>query len=179
MEEGLVLLQEIAKQVYKKIPKTHYIEKEDLIAWGFFGLSKALIKFDPLLAPNFENYARIKIYGAMMDGLGQTGFSERSSRGGSLKRGIKINYLQDCSLEAWKLESEDSPKNLEDFEVLKEAIQILPPLQQIIIRYYFWEDQKMSSIGEKLGRTQPNISDILFESLKQIKIFIESKNNAR
>ncbi len=61
------LVKEIAFKLLNKLPS--FIALDDLIQDGYVGLLDALYKYNPDLGSSFETYAKIRIHGAMLDGL--------------------------------------------------------------------------------------------------------------
>jgi len=61
------LVNEIAGHIYFKLPPD--LEYTDLVGYGFLGLLDAIDKFDPDRGNGFPTYARIRISGAIIDGI--------------------------------------------------------------------------------------------------------------
>jgi RNA polymerase sigma factor for flagellar operon FliA len=66
-QQYLPLVQSQAKLLYKKI--NYNVDLEDLIQSGVLGLLDALEKYKESDSAQFETYAKIRIYGAMVDQL--------------------------------------------------------------------------------------------------------------
>src|SRR5690606_312708 len=56
------------------------VDVDDLISYGFFGLSDALERFEPDRSVKFETYASQRIWGSMIDGLRASDWVPRSVR---------------------------------------------------------------------------------------------------
>ena len=65
--EYAYLVNESARHIYRKLPPD--MEYTDLVSHGFIGLLDAIDKFDPERGNGFPTYARIRINGAIIDGI--------------------------------------------------------------------------------------------------------------
>lgn len=63
----LSLVSIIAGRVAISLPA--YVDRDDLISSGFFGLLDAIERYDPVRANKFETYAGVRIRGAILDYL--------------------------------------------------------------------------------------------------------------
>lgn len=78
LEAYVPLVKQVAGQLMSGLPST--VELGDLMGYGTMGLIDALQKFEPGLGVKFETYARIRIRGAILDGLRVTDWAPRSLR---------------------------------------------------------------------------------------------------
>lgn len=76
--EHLYLVKVIAQKLYAKMPG--FVELDDLIQWGYFGLADAVRRFDPGRGNKFNTFASYRIRGAMFDGMRDDDIASRSSR---------------------------------------------------------------------------------------------------
>lgn len=67
IERYLPLVKLVASRIAISLPQ--YVDKDDLISNGFFGLLDAIEKFDPMRAIKFETYAVVRIRGSMLDAI--------------------------------------------------------------------------------------------------------------
>lgn len=74
----LLLVHQVARQVARVLPPS--IELDDLVGWGTDGLLDALRRFDDAGATSFRTYARIRIRGAILDGLRGLDWLSRTGR---------------------------------------------------------------------------------------------------
>lgn len=74
----LPLVEKLAKRMKKRLPS--FVEEEDLVSYGVFGLIESVTRYDPNLATRFETFATVRIQGAMIDGLRKMDWAPRSSR---------------------------------------------------------------------------------------------------
>lgn len=76
--EHLWLVQRIAQKMIARMSQK--IELGDLIGWGHLGLLDAAVKFRPEAGTLFKQYAAMRIYGAIFDGLRELDVIPRSVR---------------------------------------------------------------------------------------------------
>jgi len=67
IERYLSLVKLVAGRMAISLPP--YVDKDDLISNGFFGLLDAIEKYDPVRGIKFETYAVIRIRGSMLDAI--------------------------------------------------------------------------------------------------------------
>ena len=63
----LSLVNVIAGRIAISLPA--YVDRDDLISCGFFGLLDAIERYDPVRGNKFETYAGVRIRGAILDSL--------------------------------------------------------------------------------------------------------------
>lgn len=67
IERYLPLVKLVASRLAISLPQ--YVDKDDLISNGFFGLLDAIEKYDPSRGIKFETYAVVRIRGSMLDAI--------------------------------------------------------------------------------------------------------------
>ncbi len=67
IENYLPLVKLVAGRIAISLPQ--YVDKDDLISNGFFGLLDAIEKYDPTRGIKFETYAVVRIRGSMLDAI--------------------------------------------------------------------------------------------------------------
>lgn len=67
VEQYLTLVKMVAGRIAISLPQ--YVDKDDLVSNGFFGLLDAIEKFDPTRGIKFETYAVARIRGAILDAI--------------------------------------------------------------------------------------------------------------
>ncbi|MDS1029547.1 FliA/WhiG family RNA polymerase sigma factor [Bacillota bacterium LX-D] len=75
-EDFLPLVKLIVNHLQVRLPA--YLETDDLIGWGVFGLLEAFQKFDPQRGIKFESYATPRIKGAILDAIRKHSWAPRS-----------------------------------------------------------------------------------------------------
>jgi RNA polymerase sigma factor for flagellar operon FliA len=87
------LVRYVASQVSTGMPQ--WIEQNDLVGYGVFGLIDAIEKFDPNRNTKFETYAITRIRGAIMDELRSIDWVPRSLRGRIRELKVVMRNLED------------------------------------------------------------------------------------
>lgn len=72
------LVKSVAKRMSSGLPP--FVQEEDLVSYGIFGLIDAIEKFDPDRGYKFETYAVTRIKGAILDELRALDWAPRSVR---------------------------------------------------------------------------------------------------
>lgn len=85
IEKHVGLVRLLAQRQLKDIPP--WMERDDLISYGYFGLIDAAERFDPERGVKFESFATPRIRGAILDGLRAVDWVPRSVR--SLGRDVR------------------------------------------------------------------------------------------
>jgi len=88
--EHMSLVKRIARQIHR--PMRGYVPLDDLVQDGMLGLIEAAGRFDEAAGAPFEAYARMRIRGAILDGMRRASPSTR--RANSLKRKVAVAMTQ-------------------------------------------------------------------------------------
>ena len=67
IERYLPLVKTVAGRIAVSLPQ--YVDRDDLISNGFFGLLEAIDRYDPARGVKFETYAAVRIRGSILDGI--------------------------------------------------------------------------------------------------------------
>ncbi|WP_227767210.1 FliA/WhiG family RNA polymerase sigma factor [Zhaonella formicivorans] len=76
-EDYLPLVKYIVGRLQVKLPP--YLDSEDLLSYGIFGLLEAMAKYDPERGIKFETYATPRIRGAVLDAVRKASWAPRST----------------------------------------------------------------------------------------------------
>lgn len=76
-EDYLPLVKYIVGRMQVKLPP--FMDQEDLISSGIFGLLDAIEKYDPARGIKFETYATLRIRGAVLDAVRKANWAPRST----------------------------------------------------------------------------------------------------
>lgn len=90
IERYLPLVKRIAGRLAMSLPT--YVDEDDLVGHGMFGLLEAMERFDPSRGVKFETYASLRIRGAIIDGLRVMDWVPHSAR-------QRIKRVQEAFLE--------------------------------------------------------------------------------
>lgn len=75
-EDYLPLVKQVVGRMQIKLPS--YLDQEDLLSYGIFGLLEALEKYEPERGIKFETYAIPRIRGAVLDAIRKANWVPRS-----------------------------------------------------------------------------------------------------
>ncbi|MFH1998094.1 MAG: FliA/WhiG family RNA polymerase sigma factor, partial [Planctomycetota bacterium] len=78
VEHYLPLVRTVADRVSSRLPK--FVDPDDLMSAGIFGLLKAIENFDPERGTKFETYCRLRVKGSMLDELRSQDWIPREAR---------------------------------------------------------------------------------------------------
>ena len=94
VEKYLPLIKHIASRININLPP--YIEYEDLISYGIFGLMQAIDRYDITKGVKFETYAYTRIRGSIIDELRKLDWIPQNTR-------KKAKMIQDAFFELGKV----------------------------------------------------------------------------
>lgn len=156
-ESDLQLVAAIAKRVAGETGGA--VEPGDLMAWGTFGIMDAKSKFEPNSQVPFEAYARVRIRGAILDGM-------RQFKPGTRRETPEFSVLEDIAVEGNQIELAERK------ELLREVIghaRSLPTKQRSVIVQYYLGGMDMPSIAEAMGVSVSHVSRIHANGIDRIK----------
>jgi RNA polymerase sigma factor for flagellar operon FliA len=176
------LVKKIALYLKARIPD--YFEAEDLIQIGMIGLIEASRNFDPSIGVSFDEYAKRRIKGAILDEVRKASSLSRlavknnreySSAKNSLTNSLgrqptnEFNLVQlDNDLIEADGAFEDQQSNpmlsIEQAELsdrLTNEISKLDERSKLIISLYYVEELNMKEIGAVIGVNESRVSQLL------------------
>ena len=176
------LVKDIAKKIANKLPPI--VNVDDLICEGYFGLYRAMERFDKTKASSendaFLRFAKIKIRGAIIDFIRQFSWGSRGSY-------IDMQSL-DISISNEKSNSDaDTPgANLVDkfgepyydmnsAQLFEKIICLLEDERvENIIRLRFIYGLTLDEIGNVLNMTEPNVYQLLSNGINKLRFIWET-----
>jgi RNA polymerase sigma factor for flagellar operon FliA len=93
VEHYLPLVKGVAERVSSRLPK--FIDPDDLMSAGIFGLLKAIDNYDPFRGTRFETYCRLRVKGSMLDELRSQDWIPREARNREAKLNSAVSKLKD------------------------------------------------------------------------------------
>jgi RNA polymerase sigma factor for flagellar operon FliA len=93
VEHYLPLVKMQAEKVSSRLPK--FIDPDDLMSAGTFGLLKAIENFDPDRGTRFETYCRLRVRGSMLDELRSQDWIPREARNREARLMSAVSRLKD------------------------------------------------------------------------------------
>ena len=136
------LLRPIALSLKERLPAS--IEVDDLVHWGWFGLSDAADRYDEKRADSFESYVRLKIRGRMLD-------EARKEYRDATHEQVDENVYQ---LRASEPLPDAIVEGEQTLEQLARAIDTLSERQKKVIVLRFDRGLTQQEAGEELGISQ-------------------------
>lgn len=167
-----------------------FIDYDDLVSLGMYGLLQALERFDPAKGVKFETFAFYRIKGAITDGLRKmnpiknkntalfSNFEEISSdeyiSEGEEHYGVMlwdlININKDLINDPqYELELSETKK------VLAEAIGRLPEKEKIVVSLYYYEGLTLKEISRVLDLTPARISQLHSKAIRRLRGYLSRK----
>lgn len=148
---NLELARKIARQRKTKIST---VSLDDLESAAYFGLVQAAESYDVQKSDNFVQYAIFKIFGAIRDYLRELVWGPRK---------------KPWSKKDQNFDEVVGPNHKQDDEIFYKIIAILPENNQIALKKYYVDCEKMSDIANILGVNESRVSQIISESKKVLK----------
>jgi RNA polymerase sigma factor (sigma-70 family) len=149
--DNLHLAEKLAKSKKKKLTNVSY---DELKSAAYLGLVEAANNYRKEENDCFPSFAIFRIIGAIQDYLRELSWGSRSN---PLKNNHSILDEQPCK------------KNNLNFDDFDEIIQILPPVNKMVLKLYYQEDKKIREIAGTLNVHESRISQILTESKLRLK----------
>lgn len=160
----------IAYAFRRKLPPT--VETDDLTAAAMSGLWDA-VRFHPEAAPGFENYAAMRVRGAVLDELRAQDWLPRRHRA-KVEEGttVRVHVVFDEE-EREKLESEDDfetdlSRKLMARKLVRYLRYLMPRERRIVVSHYF-RGEKFHDIGVGMGISEPRVSQIHSRAMKKLR----------
>lgn len=166
------LVRQIAGGFQRKLPVN--VLREDLIAAGMAGLWDGIRRNSANIGESFEWYIRVRIRGAIIDELRSQDWLPRRARAILASVGaddakvrpravIRFDELgESAQAQALRKESgiEDDIAREESLEVVREAIDRLPPRERHVIVQHYFHGVKFKTLGNEFGVSEPRISQL-------------------
>ena len=152
-------------------------DKETLFQYGALGLLAAEKKYDKTKG-KFKTYAWHKIRGAILDGIrkerpqGFTWIKVDTNPPEMLSFQTPVVEWTEFNLEEIIGGSEFEDR-LATHQVVEFALSQLSQRDRRVIRWYFWDGFTQGEIGNKIGRTEGRVCQILQESLEHMRYKID------
>jgi RNA polymerase sigma factor for flagellar operon FliA len=153
--------EKLARQKSQNTPK--FIEFDELRSAAYYGLIKAVDKFNPELDVSFSTYAYIRIVGAMKDWLRQLSWGGRTNF-------VKLASLDDENENgeclADMIPDEEEIYSPDFFDVVTRNMDDMS--KRIVIMYYI-RDLTLKQIGAELGVSESRVCQIMSQVRTHIK----------
>ena len=173
------LVRQIVARFLRRLPPS--VLREDLMASGTLGLLDALRK-SPGAGPTFEGYARIRIRGAVLDGLRAQDWLPRRARGrdadaralgdtsGMALVGLDdVGELASLSLTDSHASPYDQVADHMQRAALDGAVAQLPEREASIVKWHYFDDVSFTDIAARLSVSPPRISQLHARALFRMR----------
>jgi len=179
LEPYMHLVHQTVGRFLRRLPRS--VLREDLVAAGTFGLMTAIQKHVGPRDAQFEWYARVRIRGAILDELRQQDWLPRTQRAkASAGRPSQPPALVLVSIDnasehppAVATSEDASPLALverqSEYNVVGKMLEHLPPREQEILNLHYFEGLLFRDIADKLGVSQPRVSQLHARALERLK----------
>jgi RNA polymerase sigma factor for flagellar operon FliA len=142
------------------------VEEDDLVSYGIFGLFDAIEKFDPSLGWKFSTYARVRIRGAIIDGMRQSDWVPRSVK-------VRPHLIYVDGIEDGEEIVLGDPFTMFDAEeikqILRHVIDTLPERERQVLSLYYYDDLLLREVGDKFDRSEAWASKIHARGLRLLR----------
>ena len=148
------------------LPMPSSVEEDDLVSYGIFGLFDAIEKFDPSLGWKFSTYARVRIRGAIIDGMRQSDWVPRSVK-------VRPHLIYVDGIEDGEEIVLGDPFTMFDAgeikQILRHVIDTLPERERQVLSLYYYDDLLLREIGDKFDRSEAWASKIHARGLRLLR----------
>ncbi len=178
------LVHKIVGGFQRRLPRN--VLREDLIAAGMAGLWDAIRRHGEKKDEGFEWYVRVRVRGAILDELrAQDWLSRRARRaaaatGDSLPpRVVRLDDVGEweqnrCLATLPEAEAELSEQLVRDH--LQKAVETLPERERLIVSEHYFNHVKFKSLGERLGVSEPRISQLHSRAMQRLRSAVNDQN---
>jgi RNA polymerase sigma factor (sigma-70 family) len=155
---NISLAQKLARAKKRKV---YHVSLEELEAAAFLGLVEAAHGFDDDDADRFPVFAFFRVAGAINDYLRELAWGPRR---------------EPLQQEVFDLSSLASKEEVEHAtEVFESIVAVLPDVNQVVLRKYYIECEKLHQIADGIGVHESRVSQILSDSRGRLRRFWENK----
>lgn len=153
------------------------VSVDDFIQWGWFGMRRAIERFDPTRGISFKSFASPHIRGAMIDGLRNWNWVPRGERdkGGEIPRFISSDQDDDRAGESWASQlkemtaADTASDQLEQVDQVNNLTKCLPELHQQVMRMWALTGLDQVQIARAIGVSESYVSQIFNKSIELLK----------
>lgn len=139
---------------------------EELASYGMLGLVEAARRYQPGRGVPFATFARVRIRGAILDGLAAFGPAASSRRRGyKTMRGSTLAASVPCDREL--ADQALSRRRLR--RVLHEAVNQLSSRERRVLEQRYWQQVSLVEIGRDLGVSKSRASRIHARCLRKVR----------
>lgn len=174
------IVKRLAAKLAFRLPS--HVQLGDLECAGMSGLWDALLALRSREIEHFDNYARLRIKGAMKDELRREDWATRHAR--RIERGDGVNRMKILLFESpadyahLSIAKRDTELELDEKRLLDralDALEHLPPRTAKVLREYFLEERTSLELAKELGVSEPRISQLLKHGVSIVRDVLNGK----
>ncbi|HTQ02236.1 MAG TPA: sigma-70 family RNA polymerase sigma factor [Polyangiaceae bacterium] len=178
------LVHKIVGGFQRRLPRN--VLREDLVAAGMAGLWDAIRRHGEKHDEGFEWYVRVRVRGAILDELRAQDWLSRRARRAAAATGDsmppRVVRLDDvgeweqnrCLATSPEAESEYTEQLVRDH--LAKAVETLPERERLIVSEHYFNHVKFKSLGERLGVSEPRISQLHSRAMQRLRSAVAEQN---
>jgi RNA polymerase sigma factor FliA len=178
------LVHKIVGGFQRRLPRN--VLREDLIAAGMAGLWDAIRRHGEKNDEGFEWYVRVRVRGAILDELRAQDWLSRRARRAAAATGdsmpprvVRLDDVGEWEQNRCLATSPDAENGLsEQFlrDHLAKAVETLPERERLIVSEHYFNHVKFKSLGERLGVSEPRISQLHSRAMQRLRVAVAEQN---
>jgi RNA polymerase sigma factor for flagellar operon FliA len=178
------LVHKIVGGFQRRLPRN--VLREDLIAAGMAGLWDAIRRHGEKHDEGFEWYVRVRVRGAILDELRAQDWLSRRARRAAAATGdsmpprvVRLDDVGEWEQNRCLATSPDAENGLsEQFlrDHLAKAVETLPERERLIVSEHYFNHVKFKSLGERLGVSEPRISQLHSRAMQRLRLAVSEQN---
>jgi len=165
-------------------PRCHGADREDLIAWGIFGLVQAAQRYQDDRGCSFSSYAARRVRGQVLDALRErdplTRSARRAFRAAREVDASLPNPITETSLDKYldagyeprpSLASRPGAEGPRDprWSVVAEQLRTLPPLERTVLVLSYGRSLTLKEIGRSIGLSESGVCRVRSRALRKMR----------
>ena len=178
------LVHKIVGGFQRRLPRN--VLREDLIAAGMVGLWDAIRRHGETPDQGFEWYVRVRVRGAILDELRAQDWLSRRARAAVAAAGDslppRVVRLDDVG--EWEQNKCLATDCATDSELdrqatqasLARAVDALPERERMIVAEHYYNQVKFKSLGERLGVSEPRISQLHSRAMQRLRTLVAEQS---
>jgi RNA polymerase sigma factor for flagellar operon FliA len=184
LEEYRPLVAKIAGGFQRRLPR--HVLREDLVAAGMAGLWDAIRKHGDAANEGFEWYVRVRIRGAILDELRSQDWLSRRARAAAEAGGQSIpphvihfddmREPEQARCLATPVHGDAEITQRDQRAALARAVEKLPERERLIVSEHYFGDVKFKSLSERLGVSEPRISQLHSRAMKRLREIVAAES---
>jgi RNA polymerase sigma factor for flagellar operon FliA len=184
IKEYTPLVHKIVGGFQRRLPRN--VLREDLVAAGMVGLWDAIRRHGEEPDQGFEWYVRVRVRGAILDELRAEDWLSRRARAAAAAtsdsvppRVVRLDDVGEWEQSRSLAVEEGSEAELDRQSTqatLARAVQALPERERMIVSEHYFNEVKFKSLGEKLGVSEPRVSQLHSRAMQRLKAIVAEQN---